>query len=171
MPAPAHQKLLFKHSTFLPGRLCCRASLPELLSFFFFSFPSFPLLVPQVLCMLASFLLPFPRHWLWFIYDPGPSPSQHPLENGSLESAAWVPPCEKLMLRLEEATEVSVISVASSLFLYLSSPAVVVLQQGTHGCSWVSAVPALRVLSLNLGAGYESVGTVESCATFFKCVL
>lgn len=72
------------------------------------------------------------------------------------------------MLRLEEATKVSVTSIASSPFPYLSSPAVIVLQQGTHGCSWASA---MRMLSLSLGAGYEGVGTVESYATLFKCVL
>lgn len=72
-----------------------------------------------------------------------------------------------IMLGLEEATEVSVVSVAPSLFVYLSSVAVLVVQQqllGEH-----PSVPALLLLSPSPSAGYESVGTV--CATFCKCVL
>lgn len=71
------------------------------------------------------------------------------------------------MLGLEEATEVSVVSVAPSLFVYLSSVAVLVVQQqllGEH-----PSVPALRLLSPSPSAGYESGHGV--CHLLQMCVV
>lgn len=94
--------------------LLCFSSRAALI-FFFPSFFFFLACIPTPL-HADIFLLPSLRHWLCFIYDPGPSPCQHPLENhqGQSESAAWGPVGQ---CWAGGGQEVSVTSVAPSLFV------------------------------------------------------
>lgn len=90
-PAPPRLRLL-KHSTFFPGCLCVAVLLFQncvLLHFGPFFFPPHHSLVSQFPACYNFY--PLQMSWLWLIYAPDPSHSQHPPENGELESAAWVP--------------------------------------------------------------------------------
>lgn len=109
MPAPAHWKLVFKHSTIFPG---CLHIAVLLLQSCVHLISARSLLACQVLCMLSLF---YPSNWvgsaLYMPQIPAPLPAS---------SRKWLigisclgSPCEKLTLRLEEATKVSIISIAS----------------------------------------------------------
>lgn len=101
--------LLFKHTPFIPISLQAPLSLQSFLAYaspsllkapfqtqylfsrvspcccaafiFCFSLPLFPCLHPKSSACCHLFL-PFQTSWLWFIYPPDPSHSQHPLGNG-----------------------------------------------------------------------------------------
>lgn len=97
---------------------CCCASFPELLSSsFFFPSPSFSLLASYVLCMLPSFFffffLTLPNELALVYICPRSLPLPASSRKWLIGVSCLGSPCDKLMLRLEEATKVSVISIAS----------------------------------------------------------